>query len=142
MKQSLRRYIASGGAESHPGSGATPFPYDAALSPPVAQPTATVGQLTGPTAPGAVFPYAGQIAADEAACHQAQAAGMAAENDRRHGYAGQILPLGGQYGTQMDLPPVPPAAVPPASSDLHPWSGDEPVPAGAGLDFYPGTPPE
>jgi hypothetical protein len=36
---------------------------------------------------------------------------------------------GRDIGTQLNLPQVPDNAVPPASTDGYPWSGDEPVPA-------------
>jgi hypothetical protein len=136
--------IATGAAESHPGSGANPMPYNPAESPATARPTAIVpGQLSGPTvgARDTMGEYAAPLAASERDIATAQASGMGAENDRRAHYGGDILPLGAAYGDPVDLPLVPANTVPPASSDLYPWSGTEPTPAGAGLDFYAAQPP-
>ena len=74
-----------------------------------------------------------QLAAVEAAVSAAQSAGMAADAGRRGHYASTMSPLGASYGDAMDLPPVPSAAVPPAISDLYPYSGMEPTPAAAGF---------
>jgi hypothetical protein len=135
--------IATGETESHPGSGATPLPYDPGLSPGVAPPTMIVmGQLSGPTVPGrdTTGEYQSQMAAAEAECHAAQSAGMSAENDRRAGYDRSILPAGATYGDTMTIPPVPDNAVPPAMSDAYPYAGMEPTPAGAGF-FHGGDEP-
>jgi hypothetical protein len=134
--------IETGAAEQHPGSGATPLPLDASGLPGVPPPTPIVpGQLSGPTvdARDTTGEWQSQREAVEADVAAAQASGMAAEMDRRQSYGGQILPLGGSYGEQMDLPVVPENAVPPAQSDLYPYSGMEPTPAAAG--FYHGDDP-
>jgi hypothetical protein len=132
--------IQDGAAESHP----TPLPYDPAACPGTARPTAIVpGQLSGPTA-GArdtMGEYAAPLAASERDIAAAQASGMGAEHQRRDHYGQDVLPVGASYGDPMALPLVPANTVPPASSDLYPWSGTEPTPAGAGLDFYAAQPP-
>lgn len=117
--------IATGKPEDHPVLQSSTIPA-------TARPTETVGQLTGPTIPArdAVGEYAAQMAAAEADCRAAQSAGMAAETGRRTSYAADMAPLGASYGDEMALPDVPANTVPPASSDLYPWQGDEPVPAG------------
>jgi hypothetical protein len=120
-------HIATGQPEDHP----TPLPLDASTSPGVAPPTAIVaGQLSGPTVPAGVFPYQDRVAGPEADIRNAQLAGQAAEHDRRSFYEQDIAPLGASYGIEMNLPDVPANAVPPAMSDLYPYSGDEPTPAG------------
>jgi hypothetical protein len=134
--------IADGTPESHPGSGATPLPYDPALSPGVGPPTAIQpGQLTGPTIPGrdTTGEYQSFMAEQEADCRAAQATGQNARNAMLAHYAQDILPVGAAYGDPMVLPPVPDNAVPPAMSDLYPWAGLEPTPAGA--PYYHGNEP-
>jgi hypothetical protein len=107
-------------------------PYDPAMSPGVAPPTAIVaGQLSGPTVPAADVSYQAQVAGAEADIRAAQAAGMTAENDRRAGYAADIAPVGAAYGSQPALPVEPAYANPPQSGFLYPWQGDEPVPSDA-----------
>jgi hypothetical protein len=116
-------------------------PLDASASPGVASVTPTVGQLPPGTIPGrdTVAEFAAVQAAALAECSAAQAAGTAAENDRRAHYAADVLPLGASYGDALALPPVPDNATPPAMSDLYPWAGLEPTPAGA--PFYQGNEP-
>jgi hypothetical protein len=112
------------------------LPYDPSASPGVQAPTAIVmGQLSGPTvdARDTTGEYQSQMAAVEADCRAAQAAGQGAENDRRDHYGQDILPAGAAYGDAMDIPPVPANAVPPAQSDEYPYSGLEPTPAAAGF---------
>jgi hypothetical protein len=41
---------------------------------------------------------------------------------------------GSHIGDLMDLPVVPANAVPPSQSDLYPYAGMEPTPAGAGFE--------
>lgn len=124
--------IATGQPEDHP----TPLPLDASALPAVAPPTAVVGgQLTGPTVPAAVVSYPGQMAGTEAAAQAAQAAGHAAETARRQHYEAGMLPLGTTgHGDQMNLPPVPSNALPPADSYGYPYPGLEPTIAAAGFD--------
>jgi hypothetical protein len=78
----------------------------------------------------------------EADVRGAMASGMSAEHQRRDHYGADVLPQGASYGDPMALPAVPANIVPSEGSDLYPWGGSEPVPAGAGLDFYPGVPPQ
>ena len=86
-------------------------------------------------AQGGVMPttamFGEQAAAGEADVRAAQAAAMSAEDGRRDHY--QTQQAGASIGDVMDLPVVPPAAVPPAMSDDYPYAGQEPTPAGAGL---------
>jgi hypothetical protein len=131
--------IETGQPEDHP----TPLPLDASMLPGVPPPTVIVpGQLSGPTvdARDTTGEWQAQREAGEADVAAAQASGMAAETDRRQQYGGQILPLGGSYGTQMDIPPVPDNTVPPSQSDLYPYAGLEPTPAGAGWEHGTGEP--
>ncbi len=120
--------IASGTPEDHP----TPLPLDASGLPAVAPPTPTAP--SGPEQ-GGVRDLTGerlsQLAASEAECAAAQSYGMAADADRRTGYAASTASL----GAAMSLPPVPDNAVPPAMSDLYPFAGMEPTPAAAGWDY-------
>jgi hypothetical protein len=103
--------------------------------------TPTTPVASGPTdagpLEGGVFDAQGQqasiIAAGEADAAAAMSAGMSAEGDRRNHYETDIMPAGAAYGDAMDLPVVPPAAVPPAMSDLFPYNGAEPTPADAGF---------
>jgi hypothetical protein len=94
--------IATGTPESHP----TPLPLDAAGSPATAPPTPTLGPIAAPT--GQQVPardLTGErlsaLAGMEADCRAAQAAGMAAESDRRSHYQHDILPLGSAYGDPL-----------------------------------------
>ena len=123
--------IADGQSESHP----TPLPYDPGASPGVADPGLRV---PGGSGQGAVADVTGQrlsqLAAAEADIAAAQSAGMAADAGRRQHYLASQTPLGASAGDQMTLPPVPSAAVPPAMSDLYPYSGMEPTPAAAGFE--------
>lgn len=116
--------IATGHPEDHPGSGATPLPLDASMSPGVQAPTAIQpGQLDGPTWPGRDVrgEYREQMAAPLAECEAAMGAGMAAETDRRARYAAGILPTGAAYGDTMTL----------AGGSLDPGAGTgETQPAG------------
>lgn len=110
-------------------------PLDATGLPGIQQPTAILpGQLAGPTydALDTTTMFQEQMAAGEADARAAQAVGMAAETDRRSHYQGQI-------GDAMDLPLVPDAAEPATQSDLYPYAGQEPTPAGVG--FYHGDLP-
>jgi hypothetical protein len=122
--------IATGNPESHP----TPLPYTPGFSPATARPAVTAGQQS-PQNQGGVRDTAGerlgQLAAYESDIAAAMSAGMAAENDRRSGYAADIAPRGAMYGDQPQLPEVPAYATPPASAYGSPWPGDEPVPGSA-----------
>jgi hypothetical protein len=124
--------IATGSPEEHP----TPLPVDYGASPRVASPTAVASAPDGPTIGGrdTTGEYQSQRVAAAADVAAAQAAGMAAEHDRRTHYAADILPTGAAYGDAMVVPVVPTNAVPPAMSDLYPYAGLEPVPAAAGFD--------
>jgi hypothetical protein len=106
-------------------------PYDPAMSPGVAPPTQTAGLLT-PADQGGVFGAAADQAARlsgyESDIAAAQSAGQDARNAMLAHYSQDILPQGSSYGDPMDLPEVPAYTVPPASSSLYPFSGDEPVP--------------
>jgi hypothetical protein len=127
--------IATGQPEGHP----TPLPLDVSATPGVVAPTPRFP--SGP-AQGTVASadYAAQMAGTEAACAAAQAAGHAADSDRRGRYEAGMLPLGTTgHGDVVTLPEVPTNAVPPASSSLYPWSGLEPTPAAVAVEGYPGT---
>jgi hypothetical protein len=123
--------IADGQSEDHP----TPLPLNSSATPAVVAPTP---RFPSGNEQGAVRDLTGerlnQLAASEAECAAAQAAGMSADSDRRGRYETSMKPLGASAGDQMDLPVVPSAAVPPAMSDLYPYSGLEPVPAAAGFE--------
>jgi hypothetical protein len=129
--------IATGTPEDHP----TPLPLDASMSPGVQRPTQTAGLMTPADqtpAFDAAAVQAARLGGYEADCRGAQASGMAAENQRRDFYQHDMVPAGpAEYGITMTLPDVPANMVPPAMSDLHPWSGDKPVPAGADIPGYP-----
>lgn len=108
-------------------------PLNDAGLPGVAPPTAVSGLMT----PADQTPERdltgerlSQLAGYEQDISAAQAAGMAAEHDRRAHYAADILPVGAAYGDTMDLPPVATNAVPPSASSLYPEQGDEPTIAG------------
>ena len=118
--------IETGTPEDH----LTPLPVDAAHSPGVAPPTPRFP--SGNQQGGWLTDTSGVDFTAEAAA--AMAAGMAADADRRGRLAASMAPLGASAGDQMDLPPVPSAAVPPAMSDLYPYSGMEPTPAAAGFE--------
>jgi len=133
--------IQDGAAESHP----TPLPLDESQSPATARPTLTAGQQAPADqvpAFDAVGDQSSRLNEYESDVRGAMSSGMSAEHGRRDHYGRDILPQGAAYGDLMALPPVPPNVVPSEGSDLYPWSGTEPTPAGAGLDFYPGTPPQ
>jgi hypothetical protein len=120
--------IATGQPEDHP----TPLPYDPGRSPATAPPTAIVpGQLSGPTVPArdTTGEYQAPLSALESDIRGAQASGQNARNAMLAAYERGIRPLGADYGDQPQLPVVPDNAVPPSSSFLYPFSGDEPVPA-------------
>jgi hypothetical protein len=123
--------IETGQAESHQ----TPLPVDTSATPAVVAPTPA---FPSGNAQGAVRDLTGErlelLAASEAECAAAQSYGMGADGDRRGRYEASMKPLGANAGDQMDLPPVPSAAVPPAMSDLYPYSGMEPTPAAAGFE--------
>jgi hypothetical protein len=123
--------IADGTAEDHP----TPLPVDSWATPGVVAPTAI---FPSGNEQGAVRDLAGerisQLAASAAECAAAQSAGMSADADRRGRYAAAMAPLGASATDEMTLPLVPSAAVPPAMSDLYPYSGMEPTPAAAGFE--------
>jgi hypothetical protein len=132
--------IATGRPESHP----TPLPLDESQSPGVAPPTAIVpGQLHGPTydARDTTGEYQAQMSALEGDCRAAQATGQGARGAMLAHYSQAILPVGAAYGDAMALPPVPANAVPSEGSDLYPYSGMEPTPAGTGF-FHPTPLPE
>src|SRR4029077_7835078 len=118
-----------------PETHETPLPIDAAATPGVVAPTAI---FPSGNQQGGVRDLAGervsQLAASEAECAAAQASGMSADADRRGRYAASMAPPAASAGDAMDLPPVPSAAVPPAMSDLYPYSGMEPTPAAAGFE--------
>jgi hypothetical protein len=105
-------------------------PYDPGISPGVAPPTQTAGLLT-PADQGAVFDCAGdqsgRLGGYEADIRAAQAAGQDARNAMLAHYSQDVLPQGASYGDPMAIPEVPAYTVPPASSSLYPFSGDEPV---------------
>ena len=118
------------------------LPLEASASPAVAGVTPVAGQLTpSDQTPGRDLTgeRLGQLASYEQDITAAQHAGMGAEHDRRAGYQAQALPLGGQIGDVVDLPLVPDAATPAVQSDLYPYAGMEPTPAGVG--FYHGNEP-
>jgi hypothetical protein len=93
--------IATGTAEQHP----TPLPYDAALSPALAQPTPIA---SGAPVQGAVRDTTGefqsQMTEGAADCRAAQAAAQDARNAMLGHYQAQALPLGGHIGDAMALP--------------------------------------
>lgn len=95
--------ISAGTPEDHP----TPLPLDASATPAVAAPTP---RFPSGSEQGGVRDLAGerlsQLAASAAECAAAQQAGMSADNDRRAGYQGDMLPLAAEYGDLMGLPPV------------------------------------
>lgn len=118
--------IETGTPEDHP----TPLPIDTSATPGVV--AATPMYPSGSQQGGVLADTSGvDFTADAAA---AMAYGMAADAERRGRYAAAMAPLGASAGDAMDLPPVPAAAVPPAMSDLYPYSGMEPTPAAAGFD--------
>jgi hypothetical protein len=123
--------IETGTPEDHP----TPLPLDASASPGV---VAATPRIPGGSEQGGVRDLTGErlarLAAGEADIAAAQSAGMAADAGRRQHYLASQTPLGASAGDQMTLPPVPSAAVPPAMSDLYPYSGMEPTPAAAGFE--------
>ena len=120
--------IATGAPEDHP----TPLPYDAGASPALARPT-TFDSAPSPVNQVGVFDataeQSGRLSGYEADCRAAQATGQNARNSMLAAYEAGIRPLGAMYGDQPQLPVVPDNAVPPSSSFLYPFSGDEPVPA-------------
>jgi hypothetical protein len=95
--------IASGTSEPHE----TPLPIDSSATPAV---VASTPRFPSGNEQGAVRDLAGerlsQLAASEAECAAAQSYGMAADADRRTGYAADMLPLAAEYGDLMVLPPV------------------------------------
>lgn len=119
-------------------SPAGTLPLDASGAPGVAPPTPVAGQLT-PADQGGVRDLAGerlgQLAGYEQDIAAAQHAGMSAREAMLSHYQADLLPQGSSYGDEMALPEVPEAATGPASGFLYPWSGLEPTPAGAGLDY-------
>jgi hypothetical protein len=127
--------IATGQMTSYDGNHSLQ-PLDASMNPGVQAPTPIVpGQLSGPTydARDTTGEYQSQMAAVEADCRAAQAAGQDARNAMLAHYSADVLPVGASYGDPVDLPPVPAAAVPPAMSDEYPYSGLEPTAAAAGM---------
>jgi hypothetical protein len=114
--------IKSGQPESHP----TPLPVDTSATPAVVAPTPRFPY--GSEQGGALTDTSGVDFTAEAAA--AMSSGMSADADRRGRYEASMNPLGASAGDLMTLPPVPSAAVPSADSDLYPYSGDEPTPAG------------
>jgi len=69
--------------------------------------TPVTGALTGPTYPGIAPMYDDQIAADLADCRAAQSAGMDARDTMLSHYQAQAMPLGGEIGDGMTMPPNP-----------------------------------
>jgi hypothetical protein len=118
--------ISTGAAEDHP----TPLPIDASHSPGVAPPTPA---FPSGTEQGGVRDLAGerlsQLGAAETDIAAAQSYGMAADADRRTGYAADMSPLGASYGDEMDLTGLlPDNALPPASQPgWYGNAGDEPI---------------
>ena len=123
--------IETGTPEDHP----TPLPIDTSATPGVAAPTPV---FPSGTEQGGVRDLTGerlsQLAASEAECAAAQSYGQNADGNRRQHYMAAMSPLGASATDEMVLPPVPAAAVPPAMSDLYPYSGMEPTPAAAGFE--------
>jgi hypothetical protein len=123
--------IETGAAESHESV----LPLNSAASPGVQLPTPA---FPSGTEQGGVRDLTGerlsQLAASAADISAAQAFGVSADGDRRGRYEASMKPLGASAGDLMDIPVVPSAAVPPAASDLYPYSGDEPVIAAAGYE--------
>lgn len=115
------------------------LPLDASASPATAGVT-PIASTPSPADQTPVMPYTSMLAEDmaagEADCRAAQAAGMDARNAMLGHYQAQALPLGGQLGDNLVIPLVADSSVPPANSDLYPWPADEPVPAAAGMDWY------
>jgi len=136
--------VATGTPESHPGSGANPYPYDPGQSPATARPTATDGQQTPadqvPAFDGAADQSA-RLNAYESDMRGAQARGQDARNAMLAHYAQDILPLGAAFGDPVVLPSVPANAVPSEMSDLYPYPGLEPTPATTGF-AHPSPLPE
>jgi hypothetical protein len=97
--------IATGSPEEHP----TPLPLDYAATPRVASPAAVASAPDGPTIGGrdTTGEYQQQRQAGVADVAAAMGPGMAAEHDRRDGYAADMAPMGASYGDEMALPEVP-----------------------------------
>jgi hypothetical protein len=122
--------ISTGTPEDHP----TPLPIDTSATPAVAPPTPVFP--SGTEQGGVLKDTSGVDFTAEAA--GAMSAGMAADYGRRDHYAASMAPLGASAGDQMALPAIPDNALPAAASDLYPFPGMEPTPAGAGWDYGPG----
>ena len=95
--------------------------------------------MTGsrPAAQGGVRDTVGEfqskMAGDAAAAQSAMDYAMSTRDGLMAHYGAQVLPLGGQAGDAMTIPPVPDNATPPAMSDLYPYAGMEPTPASVGF---------
>ena len=120
--------VATGRAEGHESL----LPLDESQSPALARPT-SIASGPSPVNQVGVFDataeQSGRLSGYEADCRAAQATGQNARNSMLAAYEAGIRPLGAMYGDQPQLPVVPDNAVPPSSSFLYPFSGDEPVPA-------------
>lgn len=125
--------VASGGFEAH---GDTVHPIDASATPGVQAPTAIAPNASA-REQGAVWDgtadFAAVASAGEADCQAAMDAAMDTRNAMLGHYQAGILGLGSPAIDEMQLPPVPDTATPPSQSDLYPWGGLEPVPAGVGF---------
>lgn len=120
--------ISTGQPETHQAL----LPLNGAESPAVAGVTPVAGQMTSADQTPArdlTGERLGQLAGYAQDITAAQHAGMTAEDDRRSGYAADMLPLGAEYGDLMNLPPVPAYTMPPPPEAGYPDQGDEPVSA-------------
>jgi hypothetical protein len=100
--------------------------------PGVAGMTQAFGPVT--TSPGqmgtadTIGPQQARLAAGQADMAAAQTAGHATEAGRRTHYEADMTNVGtAAYGDQIVVPVVPDMALPPASSGLYPYAGDEPI---------------
>jgi hypothetical protein len=134
--------IATGASGPTPDA-VQPSPRDSGLAgitprTPVASGPADSGPLVGGVMP-TVSMFGEQAAAGTADCAAAQATAMDARNAMLAHYQAQALPMGGQIGDALPVPLVPDAAEPATDTDLYPYAGQEPTPAGVG--FYHGDQP-
>jgi hypothetical protein len=132
--------VATGASESHESL----LPLDESQSPATARPT-SIASAPSPVNQVGVFDatadQAGRLSTYEADIRAAQATGQNARNSMLASYAADVLPVGSSYGTEMALPVVPANTVPSEASDLFPYSGMEPTPAGVGF-VHPSPLPE